>query len=97
MSSPDPVMRLMRLMTHANIGAAMGLVAWLAWSGWLVVSGQWPLPQRASDIRASLAAAPASRQPPMQLIPAGQVSHAQPSCHGPAAVPARPPVTGADL
>ncbi|WP_162911011.1 hypothetical protein [Azohydromonas sediminis] len=42
MTSHDPLVRLWRLMTHVNIGAALGMVAWLAWSGWQVVTGQNP-------------------------------------------------------
>ncbi len=38
--------RVVRLMTHVNIGAALGMTAWIAWSGWEVVSGAWPLPKR---------------------------------------------------
>jgi hypothetical protein len=26
--------RVMRIMTHVNVGAALGLVAWVLWSGW---------------------------------------------------------------
>ena len=36
----DPLERVMRVMTHVNIGAALGMVAWLAWSGAQVVTGQ---------------------------------------------------------
>ena len=32
--------RVMRVMTHINIGAALGLAAWVLWSGWPVVTGQ---------------------------------------------------------
>ncbi len=32
--------RVMRVMTHINIGAALGLAAWVLWSGWQVVTGQ---------------------------------------------------------
>lgn len=33
--------RVMRLMTHINIGATLGTAVWLLWSGLQVVSGQW--------------------------------------------------------
>jgi hypothetical protein len=32
--------RVMRVMTHVNIGATLGMAAWLAWSGLQHVSGQ---------------------------------------------------------
>ena len=32
-------------MTHVNIGATLGMAAWVLWSGHLVVSGQWKFPQ----------------------------------------------------
>ena len=36
----DPLEHVMRVMTHVNIGAALGMVAWLTWSGAQVVTGQ---------------------------------------------------------
>lgn len=33
--------RVMRVMTHINIGATLGTAVWLLWSGLQVVSGQW--------------------------------------------------------
>lgn len=50
MPSSDPVMRLLRVMTHVNIGAVLGLVAWLAGSGWQVVSGGLRPPEPAPFI-----------------------------------------------
>lgn len=48
MSTSDPVLRLIGLMTHLNIGAALGMAAWLLASGWQVVTGQiGQAPQRA--------------------------------------------------
>lgn len=32
--------RVMRVMTPINIGAALGLAAWMLWSGWQFVTGQ---------------------------------------------------------
>lgn len=40
MSSSDPLVHLWRFMTHVNAGATLGMVAWLAWSGWQVVTGR---------------------------------------------------------
>jgi hypothetical protein len=53
----DPLERVMRIMTHVNIGAALGMVAWLAWSGAQVVTGQ---------IAPARAAAP---EPPAAVAP----------------------------
>lgn len=36
--------RVMRVMTHVNIGCALGMVAWTAWSGVQVVNGHYPKP-----------------------------------------------------
>jgi hypothetical protein len=49
MSSSDPVVRLLKFMTHLNIGAAIGMFTWLFWSGWHVVTAQIepPVPARA--------------------------------------------------
>jgi len=35
----------MRVMTHLNIGAALAMVAWTAWSGTAVVTGQITVPR----------------------------------------------------
>ncbi|HTP72482.1 MAG TPA: hypothetical protein VML58_09710 [Burkholderiaceae bacterium] len=32
------VQRVMRVMTHVNLGATLGLVAWLLWSGYAIAS-----------------------------------------------------------
>ncbi len=34
--------RVVRAMTHAVIGVALGMVLWIGWSGVQVVSGEWP-------------------------------------------------------
>jgi hypothetical protein len=47
--------RVMRVMTHVNIGCALGMVAWVAWSGIQVVAGHSAQPQ----FRPSSIAAPA--------------------------------------
>lgn len=56
----DPLERVMRVMTHVNIGAAIGMLAWLAWSGVQVVTGQ------------IVPAGTAARQPPAQAVPGAQ-------------------------
>lgn len=40
----DTIERVMRVMTHVNIGAGLGMAAWIAWSGLQVVGGDWKLP-----------------------------------------------------
>lgn len=41
----NPIERVMRVMTHVNIGTALGMVAWILWSGYQVASGAWQVPQ----------------------------------------------------
>lgn len=60
-------------MTHVNIGATLGMAAWVLWSGHLVVSGQWRIPQ--GHTAATQTQAPAWRQPvelPCCFVPAGE-------------------------
>jgi hypothetical protein len=97
MSSADQVVRLMRLMTHVNIGVALGLAAWIAWSGWQVVSGQRQPAHQTAQVRALLAAADAARPLPMRLVPVGAAGRALPSCvePWPRSSPAEP--AGIDL
>ena len=59
-------------MTHLNIGAALGMAAWVLWSGHLVVSEQWKLPQ--GHAVGTQTQTSASRQPvelPCCFVPAG--------------------------
>lgn len=65
--------RVMRVMTHVNIGATLGMAAWLLWSGHLVDSGQWNIPQ--SRPAGTQTQARAWRQPvelPCRFVPAGE-------------------------
>lgn len=39
-----PIERVMRIMTQVNIGAALGMVAWILWSGHQVATGAWQVP-----------------------------------------------------
>jgi hypothetical protein len=67
----NSIERVMRVMTHVNIGATIGMAAWILWSGHLVVSGQWttaPGPRLDAQTRAT-----GSQQPiasPCCLVPA---------------------------
>ncbi|RVT51426.1 hypothetical protein [Rubrivivax albus] len=61
----DPLERVMRVMTHVNIGAALGLVVWLAWSGAQVVTGQ---------------IAPARLAPPASVSPVDMAPVVAPVC-----------------
>lgn len=49
------IQRVMRVVTHVNIGATLGLVAWLAWASLQVASGAQPIP----------------RHPPVNRVPTG--------------------------
>ena len=44
--------RVMRVMTHINMGAALGLAAWVLWSGWQVVTGQITPAYRVAEVKA---------------------------------------------
>lgn len=68
--------RVMRVMTHVNIGCALGMVAWIAWSGVQVVSGRYPKP---APVSRSAVTAPAQHR----------LTAAPPCCLAPAATPDR--------
>lgn len=91
--------RVMRVMTHLNIGAALGLAAWVLWSGWQVVTGQIAPGYRAAEVRALMSVAHGAE--PMRLVPLQAAGGPMPPCHMPATA-ARPAVAlsglqGADL
>jgi len=62
----DPLERVMRVMTHVNVGAALGMLAWLAWSGTQLVTGQIK-PERWT--------------PPASVAPVDTAPVAAPTCH----------------
>lgn len=41
--------RVMRVMTHVNIGATLGMATCVAWSDLQVVSGDWKVPKPAAS------------------------------------------------
>lgn len=93
--------RVMRVMTHINIGATLGLAAWVLWSGWQVATGQMTPAYSVADVKALMSLAQASEPVALQLVPI-QASGLQPPCHLAApSVPSaeRAPLTlsGADL
>jgi hypothetical protein len=53
--------RVMQVMTHVNIGCALGMVAWVAWSGMQIVGGHYAQPQL-RQLRPGSAAAPSHHQ-----------------------------------
>jgi hypothetical protein len=65
-------MRLMRLMTHLNIGAMLGMAAWLIWSGWQVTTGQLVHPRPESQAHTQFG--------PMQLVPVSAATRAAGHC-----------------
>lgn len=91
--------RVMRVMTHINIGAALGLVAWVLWSGWQLVSGQITPAYRVSEVKALMSLAHAAEPAPLRLVPLQAGAGAQPVCHPMAAAPTQAALvlTGADL
>jgi hypothetical protein len=91
--------RVMRFMAHINIGAALGLVVWVLWSGWQVVTGQIGPSYRAAEVKALVGAAQAGELSPMQLVPVREGAGVLPSCDGASAAPkqAATVMTGADL
>ena len=92
MFAPTPVIRMMRLMTHLNIGAMLGMVAWLIWSGWQVATGQ--VVMHRPDLQVH------SEPEPMQLLPVSTAERSVGHCLPPSATARHlpvGPVSGADL
>ena len=91
--------RVMRVMTHINIGAALGLAAWVLWSGWQVVTGQIAPAYRVAEVKALMSLAHAAEPVPMRLVPVQAGRGALPPCHAaaPAPQPSAVVLTGADL
>lgn len=91
--------RVMRVMTHINIGAALGLAAWVLWSGWQVVTGQIAPAYRVAEVKALMSLAHAAEPVPMRLVPVQAGRGALPPCHtaAPASQPSAVVLTGADL
>jgi hypothetical protein len=87
--------RVMRIMTHVNIGVALGLVAWVMWSGWQVVTGQWAPGYRAAEVRALMQLAHAGDAVPMHLVPVQTAGGPLPPCHEAHPAASRETVAGA--
>ncbi len=89
MSSPDPVMRLLRLITHFNIGATLATAAWVLWSGAQIATGQLAPSHRPDEVRQLMQARQRAAEPgpPMRLTPVSGVAEAQAAamaqCHPP--------------
>lgn len=92
MFAPTPVIRLMRLMTHLNIGAMLGMAVWLIWSGWQVTTGQVVIHR--PDL-------PAHTEPePMRLLPVSTAARSGEHCLPPSSAALHLPdgtASGADL
>ena len=91
--------RVMRVMTHINLGAALGLAAWVMWSGWQVVTGQIAPAYSVAEVKALMSLAHAAEPVPMRLVPVQAGRGALPPCHTaePAPQPSAVVLTGADL
>lgn len=94
--------RVMRAMTHINIGAALGLVAWVLWSGWQVVTGQIAPGYRVAEVKAMMTLPHAHASMPMRLVPVQSAQGPVPACHGadvtaPVGAEQAKPWSGADL
>lgn len=93
------VERVMRVMTHVNLGISLGLAAWVLWSGWQLVTGQITPTYRVAEVRALMSLARAGEPQPLHLFPVQGVSSALPPCHlaTPAPQQAAVALSGADL
>ena len=91
--------RVMRVMTHINMGAALGLAAWVLWSGWQVVTGQITPAYRVAEVKALMTIAHAGEPARMHLVPLQTEGGVVPPCHSAAPSPQQATVvlTGADL
>ena len=91
--------RVMRVMTHINIGTSLGLATWVLWSGWQVVTGQLSPAYRVDEVKALMRQAPAGDPAPTPLLPVQAGTRAMPPCPCAAAAPTRAAlvVSGADL
>lgn len=91
--------RVMRVMTHINIGAALGLAAWVLWSGWQVVTGRITPAYTPAEVRTLVRLSHAGPSTPMELLPVGAQGAAMPPCHEPQPAIRRADMalTGADL
>jgi hypothetical protein len=91
--------RVMRVMTHFNIGVAIGLVAWVLWSGWQVVTGQIAASYRVAEVETMMSVAHAGQPVRLHLMPMQAGTVGPPPCHSAVAAPkpAALVLTGADL
>jgi hypothetical protein len=90
--------RVMRVMTHINIGVALGLAAWVLWSGWLVATAQITSTYRVAEVKALMSLPHAIEPVHMRLFPMQTVTGTLPLCHDAAPLPQADVVlTGADL
>lgn len=90
--------RVMRVMTHLNIGVALGLALWVLWSGWGLVTGRIVPAHTAAEVRAMMRHAPVAPPLPLELVPVGDPRVAPAPCHeaSPRLLQAGQPRAGAD-
>lgn len=77
------VERVMRVMTHINIGSALGLAAWMPWSGWQVVTGHIAPAYTPSEIRTLVHWTHAGRTTPIERVPVHERGGSTPRCDVP--------------
>lgn len=95
----DFIERVMRVMTHINAGAALGLAAWVLWSGFQVVTGHITPGYSPAEFSSLVRLAHAGASTPLELLPATTQGRAMPPCHEPRPAVRRADwaLTGADL
>ena len=90
---------VVRVMTHINMVAALGLAAWVLWSGWQVVTGQVTPGYRVAEAMALMSLTQAVEPAPVHLVPVRAGAGALPACNTAAPAPQRSAVvlTGGDV
>jgi hypothetical protein len=91
--------RVMRVMTHVNIGAALGLAAWVLWSAGPAMAGHTSAPSASTERWTLLNVPQAGPSTPMKLVPMEARDGAIALCHEPppGILQADTAPTGADL
>ncbi|MEQ1684932.1 MAG: hypothetical protein ABL916_14895 [Burkholderiaceae bacterium] len=79
--------RVVPVMTHVNVGATLGMAAWVPLSGHLVVSGKWTIPPGHTTATPEQTTGWQQRvELPCCFVPAAQPA-AEPVAHQPTFIP----------